>query len=109
MTVTFQKVREEQHVVAMTIIGDTTDIGATASKAISPGYRYRYSTPIRYTLADGTEFESMIRGLTRPKLLKRINDTFRQIDDRCIFAEQWQDGDQPAYWSTSLRMTLSLR
>lgn len=105
----FIKLKPEQHVVAMTIIGDTTDIGAAASKALSPGRRYRYSTPILYTLADGTQFASVIRSTTKPKLLKRINDTLRQIDERCIFAEQWKDGDQPAYWSTSLRMTLCLR
>jgi hypothetical protein len=46
-TTMFIKLKPEQHVVAMTIIGDTTDIGAAASKALAPGNRYRYSTPIR--------------------------------------------------------------
>ena len=96
-------------VVAMTVTGRQEDIGADASKKMPPGSRYRYSQPVVLSLEDGTQVVWHIRGLTKPKLQKRIDDQFRYIDSRMVFAEQWQDGDKPPYWSTLWRATINLR
>ena len=103
-----KRVRESQPIVAMTVIGTPSDIGAAAAKAMTASRRYRYTQRITYTLEDGTQFEAKLYGLTKPKLKDNIDRQFRHIENRESFADQWQDGDNPAVWYTSWRMTISL-
>jgi len=105
---TFRKVHEDTPVVEMTVTGRQEDIGAEESKKFPPGSRYRYAQRVVYLLDDGTQFETYLRALTKPKLQKRIDDQFRYIANREVFASQWQDGDSQPYWSTSWRVTIGL-
>lgn len=103
-----RKVRPEMPVVEMEIIGSVEDIGASASKALSPGSRYRYAQQVMYVLEDGERFATVLRALTKPKLQERIDNQRRYIANREVFADMWQDGDNSHYWSSSWRVNIGL-
>lgn len=101
------RIRSEEPIVSMTLNGDVKDIGAERSKLMQSGMRYRYTQSVVYSLADGTDFNFTLRGLTKPKLQERIRSTQDSIERGWMFGEQWQEPDGTTYWSTVLKMALS--
>lgn len=101
------RIRSEEPVISMALNGDVIDIGAERSKMMPSSMRYRYTQSVIYSLADGTDFNFTIRGLTKPKLQERIRSTQDSIDRGWLFGEQWQEPDGSTYWSTVLKMLLS--
>ncbi len=74
------------------------DIGAEASKVMSPGTRYRYKLRGRYILEDGREIAALFRAMTRPKLQERVASTERHVAAGAMKAEFSDNGE---YWGTS--------
>jgi hypothetical protein len=87
-------------VLAVTPYGVVSDIGIQAAKSMESRQRYRYSLPVFYTLQDGTKIETAVKGLTKPKLAKRLAAIRNAIDCNCLQARQCYWGGTE-YWSFS--------
>lgn len=86
-------------ILSVEVTGSIQDIGAAASKAMSASIRYRYSLPIVYTLEDGQRVESVIRGLTKPKLQSLLETKLRYVERRKMKAKYFDYGDSGCGWS----------
>lgn len=80
-------------ILSVEVTGPIQDIGAVASKAMNASNRYRYSIPVVYTLEDGQRVESVIRGLTKPKLQERLASNQRYVDRRAMKAKYYDYED----------------
>ena len=75
-------------IASMEVVGNTTDIGREASQRIASYARYRYSARVIYTSEDGRDFDSVVRGMTKPKLAERIATNQRHVANAAMSYEQ---------------------
>ena len=93
-------------IVSMKIVNEVADMGKEFAQRLPASNRYRYFVPVIYTSEDGTEFKSMIRGLTKPKLQDRIASMRSHVDHRCLRYEKSHFSDS---WSQIISMSLNMR
>lgn len=96
----------EQSVTAIEVIGGVADIGKERSMAIPSHYRFRYIQEVKYTLADGSVFQSRLQAKTKPQLAEKIEHTKRTIAANCVTAKQWTAEGEESYWSTTTAMSM---
>jgi len=82
------------------------DIGAAASKLLPSHARYRYEAPIIYTLEDGTQIPSVLRDLTKPKLLKKLANETRWANEGIKFARYSKYPGEEGGWHFILKFKI---
>jgi len=92
-------------IASMEVVGNTTDIGREASQSIASYARYRYSARVIYTSEDGRDFDSVVRGMTKPKLAERIAANERHVASGSMSYEQSTYDDS---WFQVLSLSLSI-
>lgn len=97
----------EVHVIgAMEIRGNVIDNGRDFAAKLPPGSRYRYHQQVKYTSTDGTKtFDSIIKGLTKPKLAKRTEEYRMYVERKALrFERSTLNGE----WMSIISMTITI-
>jgi len=89
-------------VTSMKVVDSVIDVGVAACKAMPPGSRHRYYVNIQYEAGDGTVINSVVRGMTKPKLQARIKSNLEFIKRGCFFAMRTHDDRE---WMVILRIS----